>query len=278
MGRILTLAHSPDSDDAFMFYALAKGKIDSRGLEFRHILEDIQTLNQRAAEGVYDVTAISYHAFPRVRTHYILTRAGSSVGDGYGPMLVSGKPLTRQDLPRATVAIPGPLTTAFLALKLYCPDVKTKVVPFDRIPEEVARGSVDAGLLIHEGQLTYGDLRLHRIVDFGEWWKLETGLPLPLGGNVVRRSLDPKTRRDIDAVIRDSVAWALDHRPEALEHALSYGRGLDHDRADRFIGMYVNDFTLDLGKRGEEALRLLLRRGHEAGLIPELVEPEFVGG
>ncbi|HTF57342.1 MAG TPA: MqnA/MqnD/SBP family protein [Planctomycetota bacterium] len=274
MGRILTLAHSPDSDDAFMFYALAKGKIDSRGLDVTHVLDDIQTLNEAAAEGRYDVTALSFHAYPRVRKHYVLTRAGSSVGDGYGPLVVSREP--RADLSKATVAIPGKLTTAYLALQLYWPGVATKVMPFDRIPEAVAKGEADAGLLIHEGQLTYGDQRLHCVVDLGKWWKKETGLPLPLGGNAVKRSLDEKTRRDVNAIIRDSVQWALDHRPEALDHALSYGRGLDRDRGDRFIGMYVNDFTLDLGDRGVEALRVLLRLGHEADLIPDLVEPEFV--
>jgi len=275
MGLPITLAHSPDSDDAFMFYALAKGKVDSRGLEFRHILEDIQTLNQRAAEGVYDVTAISYHAYPGVRKHYVLTRAGSSIGDGYGPILVAKDP--KVNLAKATVAIPGRLTTAYLALELAHRGVKTIVVPFDRIPEAVAGGEADAGLVIHEGQLTYGDLQLHRVGDLGEWWKRETGLPLPLGGNAVRRSLDEKTRRDVNAVIRATVKWALDHRAEALDHALSYGRGLDRERADRFVGMYVNEYTMDLGPRGEESLRLLLRRGHEEGLISDLVVPEFVG-
>jgi 5,8-dihydroxy-2-naphthoate synthase len=275
MAREITLAHSPDSDDAFMFYALAKGKIDSRGLSVRHVLKDIQTLNEDAAVGTYDVTAISFHAYPRVRKNYALTRAGSSVGDGYGPMVVSRKPL--KDLSKSMVAIPGKLTTAYLALQLYHPGLATKIVPFDRIPESVAKGEADAGLLIHEGQLTYGDQRLHCVVDLGKWWKKETGLPLPLGGNAVKRSLDPKTQGDVNAIIRDSVQWALDHRDEALDHALSYGRGLDRERGDQFVGMYVNGFTMDLGARGEEALRLLLRRGHEAGIIDERVEPEIVG-
>jgi 1,4-dihydroxy-6-naphthoate synthase len=276
MSRAITLAHSPDSDDAFMFYALAQGRIDSRGLDVKHILQDIQTLNVAAADVTYDVTAISFHAYPRVREQYVLTRSGSSVGDGYGPLVVSRKPLS--DLSTATVAIPGKLTTAWLALQLYRPGLAVKIVPFDRIPEAVAAGEADAGLLIHEGQLTYGDQRLHRVVDLGEWWKKETGLPLPLGGNAVRRSFDEKTRQDVNAIIRDSVGWALEHRDEALAHALSYGRGLDRDRADRFVGMYVNEFTLDLGPRGEAGLKTLLRRSHEAGLIPELVEPEFVQG
>ncbi len=274
MGRPITLAHSPDSDDAFMFYALAKGKIDSRGLDVKHVLQDIQALNEAASQGIYDITAISFHAYPGVRQHYMLTRAGSSVGDGYGPLVVSREPLP--DLSKATVAIPGKLTTAYLALQLYRPGVATKVVPFDRIPEAVATGEADAGLLIHEGQLTYGDLRLHKVVDLGAWWKQETGLPLPLGGNAVKRSLDEKTRRDANAIIRDSVRWALDHRGEALDHALSYGRGLDRGRADRFVGMYVNEFTLDLGPDGERGLKALLGRGHEGGLIPEPVDLELV--
>ena len=275
MGRPLTLAHSPDSDDAFMFYALANGKIDSRGLDVKHVLKDIQTLNDDASKGVYDVTAISFHAYPRVMKDYALTRAGSSIGDGYGPLVVSKTP--GADLSKATVAVPGKLTTAYLALQLYRPGLKTIVVPFDKIPEAVASGEADAGLLIHEGQLTYGDLRLHKVVDLGEWWKRETGLPLPLGGNAVRRSLDEKARRDVNSIIRDSLKWALDHRDEALDHALSYGRGLDRDRGDRFVGMYVNEFTLDLGDRGEAGLRLLLKRGYEEGIIAERVELEFVG-
>ena len=275
MGRPITLAHSPDSDDAFMFYALAQGKIDSRGLDVKHVLQDIQSLNEAAAQGIYDVTAISFHAYPRVMKTYALTRAGSSIGDGYGPLVVSREPL--HDLSKATVAVPGKLTTAYLALQLYRPGLKTKIVPFDRIPEAVATGEADAGLLIHEGQLTYGDLRLHRVADLGDWWKSETGLPLPLGGNAVRRSLDEKTRRAVNSIIRDSVKWAMDHREEALDHALPYGRGLDRSRGDRFVGMYVNEFTLDIGDRGEAGLRQLLKRGYDAGIIAERVELEFVG-
>ena len=275
MGRPITLAHSPDSDDAFMFYALAQGKIDSRGLDVTHVLKDIQTLNEAASQGIYDVTAISFHAYPRVRDKYALTRAGSSVGFGYGPMIVSKDPSL--DLSKAVVAIPGKLTTAYLALQLFRPGLETRIVPFDKIPEAVAKGEADAGLLIHEGQLTYGDLKLHKIVDLGEWWKRETGLPLPLGGNAVRRSLDPETQRNVNAIIRDSVRWALGHRGETLDHALSYGRGLDRKRGDAFVGMYVNDFTLDIGPQGETALKLLFGLGHEKGLIPELVGPDFVG-
>lgn len=271
----ITLAHSPDSDDAFMFYALSRGKIDSRGLDVRHVLADIQALNEAAASTTYDVTAISFHAYPRVRKDYVLTRAGSSVGDGYGPLVVSKRPI--EDFSKATFAIPGTLTTAYLALQLWRPGLAVKVVPFDLIPAAVASGEADAGLLIHEGQLTYGDLKLHKVVDLGAWWKEQTGLPLPLGGNAVRRSLDGKIRADANAIIRDSIRWALEHRKEALEHALGYGRGLDRERGDRFVGMYVNDFTLDLGDRGIAGLRELLKRGHERGLIAERVEPEFVG-
>jgi 1,4-dihydroxy-6-naphthoate synthase len=270
----ITLAHSPDSDDAFMFYALSRGKIDSRGLDVSHVLADIQSLNDAAAHITYDVTAISFHAYPRVRKNYVLTRAGSSVGDGYGPMVVSKKP--DLDLSRATVAIPGKLTTAYLALQLWRPGLAVKIVPFDQIPAAVAAGEADAGLLIHEGQLTYGDLRLHKLVDLGAWWKDETGLPLPLGGNAVKRSLDARTRSDANAIIRDSVRWALEHRKEALDHAIGYGRGLDRERGDKFVGMYVNDFTLDLGDRGIAGLRELMKRGHDAGLIPEPVDLEFV--
>ena len=277
MARTITLAHSPDSDDAFMFYGLARGKVDSRGLEFKQELHDIETLNRRALEGVYDVTAVSFHAWYRLRDKYRLMTCGASVGDGYGPLIVSRRPLSRQDLDEVTVAVPGELTTAFLVFRLFNSAARWKVVPFDRIPEAVARGDADAGLLIHEGQLTYRDHKLHRVQDLGEWWKLETGLPLPLGGNAVRRSLDARTTRSCCDVLRDTVRYSLEHRKEALDYALEFARGLDRARADRFVGMYVNGFTLELGERAEEAVGLLYRLGHEAGLIPERVEPEFVG-
>ncbi|HXG60044.1 MAG TPA: MqnA/MqnD/SBP family protein [Planctomycetota bacterium] len=276
MARTITLAHSPDSDDAFMFYALAHGKVDTRGLEFRHVLEDIQTLNEKAIRGVYDVTAVSFHAYWRIRDKYVLMGCGASVGDGYGPILVSRRPLSRQDLDEATVAVPGELTTAFLVLRLYAPLARWKVMPFDRIQDAVARGDIDAGLLIHEGQLSYRDQKLHRIQDLGEWWKLGTGLPLPLGGNAIRRDLDRRTALACCDVLRDSVRYALEHRKEALEYALRYARGLDAARAERFVGMYVNAFTLELGKRGEDAVAHLFRLGHEAGVIPVRVEPEFI--
>ncbi|HLF94532.1 MAG TPA: MqnA/MqnD/SBP family protein [Planctomycetota bacterium] len=276
MGRTITLAHSPDSDDAFMFYALAKGKVDTRGFEFKHVLEDIETLNRKAIEGVYDVTAISFHAYYKIRSKYILMSAGSSVGDGYGPLIVSKRPLTPQDLDEVTVAVPGELTTAFLAFRLCAPGARWKVMPFDRIQDAVARGDIDAGLLIHEGQLTYRDQKLHRVQDLGEWWKNETTLPLPLGGNALRRSLDRKTAAACCDVLRDTVQYALDHRKEALDYALEYARGMDRKRADKFVGMYVNGYTLELGKRGEEAVAQLFKLGHEAGVIPVKVEPEFI--
>lgn len=276
MARTITLAHSPDADDAFMFYALAHGKVDPRGLEFRHVLEDIQTLNEKALRGAYDITALSFHAYYRVRDKYTLMGCGASVGDGYGPLLVSRRPLTRQDLDEATVAVPGELTTAFLVFRLYAPLARWKVMPFDRIQDAVARGDIDAGLLIHEGQLSYRDQKLHRIQDLGEWWKLGTGLPLPLGGNAIRRDLDRSTALACCDVLRDSVRYALEHRKEALEYALRFARGLDLARAERFVGMYVNAFTLELGTRGEDAVAHLFRLGHEAGLIPVRVEPEFI--
>jgi len=274
--RRVSVAHSPDSDDAFMFYALSTGKVDARGLVFQHELHDIETLNLRAQEGFYDLTAISFHAYPYVRHHYRLLTCGASVGDGYGPILVSNRSLTLQDLDEATVAVPGAMTTSFLALKLMCPDSRTKIVPFDRIMDDVVKGHVDAGLLIHEGQLTFGQHKLHRIIDLGEWWTRETGLPLPLGGNAIRRDIERASAQKISDAFSDSVRWALEHRAEALEHAMKYARGMDRKLADKFVGMYVNHYTVELGKRGEDAVALLFRLGHEAGIIKELVEPEFV--
>jgi len=276
MARTITLAHSPDSDDAFMFYALAKGKVDTRGLTFKHVLDDIETLNKKAIEGTYEVTAVSFHAYYKIRDRYRLMTAGASVGDGYGPMIVSRRPLTHQDLDEATVAVPGELTTAFLVFRLYSPGARWKVMPFDKIQEAVAAGHVDAGLLIHEGQLTYREQKLHRVADLGEWWKMETGLPLPLGGNALRRDLDRDTARKCCDVLRDTVQYALDHRREALDYALEFARGMDRKKADRFVGMYVNSYTLELGKRAEDAVALLYRVGRDAGFIPVLVEPEFI--
>jgi 1,4-dihydroxy-6-naphthoate synthase len=277
MARTLTLAHSPDSDDAFMFYGLAKGKVDTRGLVFKHELADIETLNRKAVEGVYDITAVSFHAWYRIRGKYRLMTAGSSVGDGYGPLLVSRRPLTPQDLEEVMIGVPGELTTAFLVFRLYAPAAHWKVMPFDRIQDAVARGEIDAGLLIHEGQLTYRDQKLTRVQDLGEWWRLGTGLPLPLGGNAIRRSLDKETQRKCCDVVRDTVQYALDHRKEALDYALEFARGMDRAKADRFVGMYVNSYTLDLGQRGVDAVALLFKLGHEARVIPSRVTPEFIG-
>ncbi|HXX94217.1 MAG TPA: MqnA/MqnD/SBP family protein [Planctomycetota bacterium] len=276
MGRTIHLAHSPDSDDAFMFYALARGKIDTRGLEFKHVLEDIETLNRKAVEGAYDITAVSFHAYYKIKLKYRLMTAGASVGDGYGPLIVAKRSLTRQDLDEVTVAVPGELTTAFLVFRLFAPGARWKVMPFDKIQDAVARGDIDAGLLIHEGQLTYREQKLHRVQDLGEWWRLETGLPLPLGGNAIRRSLDRKTTLACCDVLRETVQYALDHRKEALDYALEYARGMDRKKADKFVGMYVNGYTLELGKRGEDSVAHLFKLGHEAGIIPIKVEPEFI--
>jgi 1,4-dihydroxy-6-naphthoate synthase len=274
--RKISVAHSPDSDDAFMFYGLAQGKIDLRGYRFVHELHDIETLNYRAEDGLYDLTAISFHAYPYVAKHYRLLTAGPSVGDGYGPTVVSKRPLSPRDLSEVTVAVAGTLTTSYLALKLFCPEARTKVIPFDQIMDAVARGDVDAGLLIHEGQLSYAQKKLLRVIDLGEWWTKETGLPLPLGGNGLHRRLDPWSTTVCVSVMRETVKYALDHRDEALDYALQYARGLDRAAADRFVGMYVNEYTVDLGKKGREAVELLLKLGHEAGIIGELVKPDFV--
>jgi 1,4-dihydroxy-6-naphthoate synthase len=276
MARTITLAHSPDSDDAFMFYALAKGKVDTRGLTFKHVLEDIETLNKKAIDGVYEITAVSFHAYYRIKDRYRLMTAGASVGDGYGPMIVAKRPFTREDLDEITVAVPGLLTTAFLAFRLFAPNSKWKVMPFDKIQDAVAAGDVDAGLLIHEGQLTYREQKLQKVQDLGEWWRLETGLPLPLGGNALRRDLDKETARKCCDVLHDTVQYALDHRKEALDHALEYARGMDRRKADKFVGMYVNGYTLELGKRCEDALALLYKLGHQSGVIPVKVQPEFI--
>ena len=277
MPQTITLAHSPDSDDAFMFYALANDRVDTHGLKFHHELHDIETLNQRAEMEAFDITAISIHGYAYVSDRYQLMTAGASVGDGYGPIVVSRRPLTTQDLSEVVVGIPGEHTTAALVLNLLCPGIRTRSLPFDQISDEVLKGSVDAGLLIHEGQLTYQTEELCRIVDLGEWWKGDTGLPLPLGANAIRKSLDPKITGICCDVLKATIQYALDHREEALDYALQFGRGLDRSDADRFVSMYVNSFTLELGERGEQAADLLLRLGHEKGLIPKRISPEFVG-
>ena len=269
------LAHSPDSDDAFMFYALAEGKIDTQGITYIHALEDIESLNQRARRGELEVTAVSIHAYAYLTDRYALLPHGASVGDRYGPRLVARTPKTRTDVRGARIAIPGPLTTAYLALKLYEPNFTPVPTPFDRIEAAVLAGDVDMGLLIHEGQLTYGDQGLHLVADMGEWWFGETSLPLPLGGNVIRKDLGPQLMATVSRHLRESIAYGLKHRETALTHALRYARGLEREQADTFVGMYVNDWTLDYGDRGRQAVQTLLARGTAAGIIPHEVHVEF---
>jgi 1,4-dihydroxy-6-naphthoate synthase len=270
------VAHSPDSDDAFMFYALATRKIDTGDLNYIHLLSDIETLNRKALAGEYEVSAISFHAYAYLGEKYALMSCGASMGRNYGPIVVSGKPMQPGALAGKVVGIPGTLTTAFLALRLFEPKVEFEVAPFDRILEDVQRGKFEAGLLIHEGQLTYREMGLHKVVDLGEWWIERTGLPLPLGGNVVKRDLGPELMRRITDDIKKSIQYGLDHREEAMAYALQFSRGLDTQRADRFVGMYVNDLTLDYGTDGREAVRRLLEDAWEKKIIPERVSVEFV--
>jgi 1,4-dihydroxy-6-naphthoate synthase len=270
------VAHSPDSDDAFMFYALATRKIDTGHLNYVHVLNDIETLNRKALEGEYEVSAISFHAYAYLSDLYALLSSGASMGRNYGPIVVANRPLQAKSLVDKVVAIPGTLTTAFLALRLFEPAVKYEVVPFDKILDEVHRGKYEAGLLIHEGQLTYREMGLHKVLDLGEWWLERTGLPLPLGGNVIRRDLGRETMERVAQDIRKSIQYGLDHREEAMEYAIQFSRGLDPQKADRFIGMYVNDLTLDYGPQGREAVRLILNEAHQKGIIPKTVDLEFV--
>lgn len=272
----IRLAHSPDADDAFMFYALAREQIDTQGLHFKHILRDIQTLNEWAREGRMEVTAISVHAYAYVRDKYGILTSGASMGDGYGPLIVSAEPMTPQDLPNVTIAVPGLLTSAYLALRFYLPETRTIVMDFDQILPAVQQKRVLAGLLIHEGQLTHRQAGVHSVVDLGRWWKEQTGLPLPLGVNAVRKDLPVEVQRRIAWVLRQSIQYSLEHRQEALEYALEFGRGIGQDVADRFVGMYVNEWTVDMGKAGKEAIRLFLARGAEAGIIPPVGEVEFI--
>ncbi len=274
----LRIAHSPDSDDAFMFYALTQGRLDTESLEIEHLLADIETLNQAAFAGAYEITALSFHAYAHLTDRYALMPCGASFGEGYGPVVVAGRSLTRRRLVRETVAIPGELTTAHLVLKLWLPEVQVRVVPFDRILDAVASGEVGAGVVIHEGQLTFADRGLHAIVDLGAWWQAETGGPLPLGGNGVRKDLEPALQVRLSRLLAGSIAYGLAHRNEALDYALRYARGLEGDRgrADRFVGMYVNAWTLDYGRAGRRAVQELLDRGHAAGVLPRRVVAEFV--
>lgn len=275
---LIRLAHSPDPDDAFMFYGLATGKVDPGPYTFEHILEDIQTLNERAMRGEYEMTAISIHAYPYVADRYRLTRCGCSMGDGYGPRLVAREPLAPEQLRGRTIAVPGRMTTAFLTLQLLLgrEGFEPQVVMFDQIPRAVAEGRVDAGLVIHEGQLTYAAEGLHLVLDLGVWWQQRTGLPLPLGGNVVRRDLGDAHARRLTQIMQTSIRYSLEHRDEAVAYALKFGRGLDSTLADRFVGMYVNDWTLDYGEKGREAVRRLLAEGAAAGLVPQVNEIDFV--
>ena len=274
--RDIAVAHSPDSDDAFMFYGLATNKVRVPGLHFTHTLCDIETLNQQAQQGVYDVTAVSFHAYPYIQDSYALMACGGSVGDGYGPMLVAKTAMTREEIAGKRIAVPGMMTSAYLALKLFQPDFDPVVVPFDQIDQTVLRGDVDAGLLIHEGQLTYKDDGLNLIADMGAWWLAKTGLPLPLGGNVIRKDMPRDVQKKVSRHLRESIAYGLDHRKNALDHAMRFARGLDRDKADAFVGMYVNDWTLDYGERGRAAIRLFLDEGVKAGVITRPVTVEFI--
>ncbi len=272
----LKLAHSPDSDDAFMFYALATKKIKTGNLKFSHVLEDIESLNQKALKSVYDITAISFHAYAYLADRYILLPSGASFGMRYGPMVVARRALGRGGLRGKKIAVPGRLTTAYLVLKLYEPEVEVAPVPFDRIFDSVSQGEVDAGVVIHEGQLTFASQGLRKIIDLGEWWYQETKLPLPLGGNAVLRALDRRMQVAVARVLKESIEYAMAHRDEALEYALQFGRGLDAPTTDRFVSMYVNEWTTEYGARGRAAVQTLLERGFEKGILPQRVHAEFV--
>ena len=280
--RLIRVGHSPDPDDAFMFHALANAKIDTEGFEFRHELVDIETLNRRAQNCELELTALSVHAYAYLADKYILCTCGASMGDRYGPMVVARQPLAVADLRDLTIAVPGTLTSAYLALRLCLGvDFRHVVVPFDQIIDAVETGRfedqpLDAGLIIHEGQLTYGDRGLRLVLDMGVWWHDETGLPLPLGANALRKDLGAQTNHQVHRLLLESIRYALDNRTEALDYAMQFGRDLDRARSDRFVGMYVNEWTLDFGPRGREAVALLLARGHEEGIIPKLVAPEFI--
>ena len=274
--REIVSAHSPDSDDAFMFYGLATKKVRSAKVVFRHVLEDIESLNRKAMQGVYDLSAISYHAYPYVADRYVLMASGSSIGDGYGPMVIANRPMEPDDIKGKRIAIPGTLTTAYLTLKLYQPDFEPVITPFDRITEAVKERAVDAGLIIHEAQLTYDRQGFHRVVDLGRWFKSTYDLPLPLGGNVLLRSLEPDVQSECCRMMRESIQYALDNHAEALEYALQFARDMEPRLAEKFVGMYVNHYTLDAGEVVPRAVQKLLDMGFEAGLITKRVQVEFV--
>ncbi len=274
--REIKLAHSPDSDDAFMFYALATHKLPTPGYKYTHTLADIQSLNEAALQETYDVTAVSFAAYPTLREKYVLLDCGASFGEGYGPIVVSTLSLKPQDLKGKRIGVPGLKTSAYLTLKLYEPDFEAVVMPFDKIMEAVRNNVVEAGLLIHEGQLFFPQLGLHRVIDLGIWWQESTSLPLPLGGNAVRRALGPEIGRQVAKTIRDSVAYGLEHREEALNYAMQFAREMDTELADKFVGMYVNKWTLGYGEKGKKAVRELIQRGTAAGLLPGPPEIEFL--
>src|SRR5215212_9567144 len=276
MTNTITLAHSPDSDDAFMFYGLATNKLDTGDLHFEHLLKDIQTLNEEAMRGTYDVTAISFHAYAYVADKYALLPHGASIGDNYGPIVVSREPAAPEDIPNLRIAIPGKLTSAFLALRLFNADFKYEVVPFDKIIDAVQKGTCDAGLLIHEGQLFYQKKGLHKVLDLGEWWHERHGLPLPMGGNAIRRELGPELIRKVSAYLHESIRYSLDHREDALAYAMQFARDMEPALADRFVSMWVNELTLDYTDRGREAVQRLLAEGFERGIIPHQVSVDFV--
>ncbi len=273
--RTITVAHSPDSDDAFMFYALATDKLNTGELKFTHVLKDIQTLNEEAFRGTYDVTAVSFHAFAYISDKYLLLPHGASLGDNYGPVLVSARPAKAENISKLKIAVPGTLTSAFLALRIFNPEFQYEVVPFDKIIDAVKSGACDAGLLIHEGQLFYESLGLHKVLDLGEWWHERTGLPLPMGGNAIRRELGPEIIHQVSDCLRESITFALDNREDALQYAMQFARDMDTSLADRFVAMWVNNLTLDYTERGREAVRKFLTEGFERGIIPNRPNIEF---
>ena len=276
MPETITLAHSPDSDDAFMFYGLATNKLDTGDLNFQHLLKDIQTLNEEAMRGTYDVTAISFHAYAYIHDKYALLPHGASIGDNYGPIVVSREPHTPDDIPKLKIAIPGKLTSAFLALRIFNSDFRYEVVAFDKIIDAVLNGSCDAGLLIHEGQLFYESKGLHKVLDLGEWWHKEHGLPLPMGGNAIRRDLGAERIKEVSQLLRESINYSLTHRDDALQYAMQFARDMEPELADRFVAMWVNELTLDYTDRGREAVRRLLDEGHKKQIIPHPVKVDFV--
>ena len=273
--RTISVAHSPDSDDAFMFYGLATNKLDTGGLTFTHVLKDIQTLNEEAFKGTYDVTAVSFHAYAYISDKYLLLPHGASIGDNYGPILVAREPIAASEISKLKIAVPGTLTSAFLGLRIVNRDFEYEVVPFDKIIHAVQSGKCDAGLLIHEGQLFYESLGLHKILDLGEWWHDRTGLPLPMGGNVIRRDLGSEIIQQVSRCLRDSIQYSLDNRDDALSYAMQFARDMDVALADRFVAMWVNDLTLEYSDRAREAVKLMLTEGFELGIIPKRPVVEF---